>query len=306
MAERIRKPSASGTMSAVLTRPAWLSKRISTLLVAVFAGLLIAVNLYLVMRSISLIANAEPAVDWTQYVSASQRIGGDDLYAITGSYAYRYSPILALAFGALAPLGTLGWRLLHIGAALALPSWTMRLLALASWPFWYDVQTGNIVIFILLAGAWALRGSRLAVTAFLLLTLLVPRPLMLPLATWLLWKRPSWRKPFVVAAIAQVALVVSFGWAGDWVTTLLYAGNDVLLPSNVGPSRFIGPAWIVLGVPLAAWLTWRGRLGFASLAVSPYWLPYYLLMLLLELVRRPRAVRTDEPLTRLRPLVSDS
>jgi hypothetical protein len=37
-------------------------------------------------------------------------------------------------------------------------------------------------------------------------------------------------------------------------------------------------------VPLAAWLTLRGKLGWASLAISPYLLPYYFQMLGLELV----------------------
>lgn len=44
--------------------------------------------------------------------------------------------------------------------------------------------------------------------------------------------------------------------------------------------------WVPIGLALAAWLTWKGRLGYASLAASPYWLPYYLLFALLELVRR--------------------
>ena len=60
---------------------------------------------------------------------------------------------------------------------------------------------------------------------------------------------------------------------------------------NYGPSRFIGLLWIPIGVALAVLLTWRGRLGLASLAISPYWLPYYFLMLLLEFApaRQPRA-----------------
>jgi len=60
----------------------------------------------------------------------------------------------------------------------------------------------------------------------------------------------------------------------------------------------MGSLWVPIGLVLAAWLTWRGRLGFASLAASPYWLPYYLFMPFLELRRwylRPMPVpeRTD-------------
>jgi len=50
-----------------------------------------------------------------------------------------------------------------------------------------------------------------------------------------------------------------------------------------GPPAWLGSAWLLIGVPLGAWLTWRGRVGWAGLAISPYWLMPYYLMLLLEL-----------------------
>jgi hypothetical protein len=268
------------------------------LALAVAGGLLLAVNLYLTTRSIALISDGALAVDWVQYVESANRLGHPNLYAITDSYAYRYSPLLAALFGLLAPLGVIGWRLLHVAAALALPSWPMRLVVLLSWPFWYDVQSGNFLTFIVLAAAWAIRGSRVGTAAFLLLTLLVPRPLMLPVAAWLLWQRPAWRAPFAIAALAQVALVFVTGMADDWLRTLINAGSDALLPSNVGPSRFIGNAWILIGLPFAAWLTKIGRLGLASLAASPYWLPYYLLMAALELAPSKRLAPPEAPLSR--------
>lgn len=269
-----------------LTGPGW----VRVLVVAGAIGLVGAVNLYLVSRSLGLIAGGAPAVDWLQYVDAARRLAqGGDLYAVEETYAFHYSPLLAWAFGPLGLLGTALWRGLHVVAALALPTWPMRLLALASWPLWYDVETGNLVIFVVLAAAWALRGSRISIGAFLVLALLVPRPLMVPVAVWLLWKHPAWRIPFVAAAIVHVALVLVTGWADAWLGAVLAASGDVGIPSNVGPSRFIGVVpWMAIGLPLAAWLTWRGRLGLASLAVSPYWLPYYLLALLLELVGRDR------------------
>jgi hypothetical protein len=61
---------------------------------------------------------------------------------------------------------------------------------------------------------------------------------------------------------------------------------------NFGPSQFIGLAWVPIGIGLAAWLTWRNRLGLASLAISPYWLPYYFLVLLLERYSGTQAART--------------
>lgn len=261
-------------------------RRAFRVIVALGIGLLAAVNLYLAGRSIGLILDGTSAVDWVQFVEASRRLNGGDLYGIAHDYAFRYSPVLAALFGLIAPIGALAWRVLHVAAALALPSLSMRLAALISWPLWYDIQTGNLMIFVVLAAAWALRGSRLAIGVYLLLAVLVPRPLMLPLAAWLLWQQPESRWPFVAAVVIHTAAVIGLGWAPGWTGTLFAAAEDALLPSNIGPSRFVGPIpWLAVGLPLAAWLTWKGRVGWASLAISPYWLPYYLLMPVLEVHR---------------------
>jgi hypothetical protein len=111
---------------------------------------------------------------------------------------------------------------------------------------------------------------------------------MIPVAAWLLWKQPRWRWPFVLGAVAQLLIVAVLGWGNGWLGTLVNASSDALLPSNVGPSRFIGQWWLVIGIPMGAWLTVRGRVGWAALVASPYWLPYYLLMPILELVSRTR------------------
>jgi hypothetical protein len=249
-----------------------------------------AVNLYLAGRSIGLILDGAPAVDWNQYVDAARRLTSGDLYAVTDTYAYHYSPIIAALFGPLSLLGTVGWRLLHVAAAIAMPTWPMRLLALGSWPFWYDVEAGNLMVFVVLAAAWALRGSRLVAGAYLVFLLLVPRPLMLPVAVWLLWKHPGLRVPFAIAFVAHAVAVLATGWGPEWMMAMFAAGGDIAIPSNVGPSRFIGMLpWLVIGLPLAVWLTTRNRLGLASLAASPYWLPYYLLVMLLELPARRRS-----------------
>lgn len=63
----------------------------------------------------------------------------------------------------------------------------------------------------------------------------------------------------------------------------------IVHPPSTAPS-FLAVAWVPIGLALGAWLTWKGRLGLASLAVSPYVLPYYLVMALLELVPQDRKV----------------
>jgi hypothetical protein len=88
--------------------------------------------------------------------------------------------------------------------------------------------------------------------------------------------------PFIIFLAAHATLVVVMGYGPEWISALLTVETEFASDFNFGPSHYIGPAWVPIGIGLAAWLTWRNRLGLASLAVSPYWLPYYFLMLLLE------------------------
>lgn len=125
------------------------------------------------------------------------------------------------------------------------------------------------------------------------MTLLMPRPLMLPVAASLLLYRPEWRIPFALAFVGHAGAVLATGWADEWLTMLASSTTETDSGLNLGPSRFIGLWWIALAFPAAAWLTWRGRLGWASLLAAPYWLPYYLLLPLLEVDRRAWLVRRD-------------
>lgn len=268
-------------------------------LMAALGVLVVAPNLWLAWRSIGLILSGAPAVDWVQYVASAERFRDPPaLYAVTSDYAYHYSPFLAPAFGLVAPIGTLGWRLLHLIAVGALPTWPMRIVAVLSWPFWFDVETGNILIFVVVLAAWAIRGHRFAALGYLLLLILVPRPLMVPVGIWLLWQRSELRLPFAVLLIAHSAAVLIGGWGPDWFHALQASSGDVLNPSNIGPSRLIGGWWLVIGLPMAAYLTLRGRLGLAGLAASLYWLPYYLLMLILELPGLERERVPPQPWSR--------
>ena len=158
----------------------------------------------------------------------------------------------------------------------------VAVLVLLSWPFWFDVEAGNIMIFVLLLAVWSLAGRSWAIGGFLGLLLLAPRPLMLPVAVWLLWKHPRWRVPFAVMFIVQAAIVLLSGWAAPWIGALIGSSTEIGSALNFGPSRLIGLAWVPIGLVIAAYCTWRGRLGIASLAASPYWLPYYFLMPFLE------------------------
>lgn len=258
------------------------------------AGLVVilaVVNATLLPGPIQNLIEGGVALDWVQFVESGDRVFSGGLYDQTDSYGFRWSPVAAYAFAALGSIGSGAWRLLHVAAALTLPTWPMRLVTLASWPFWSDVETGNVMTFVLLAAALAARGSRLGTGAFLVLTLVMPRPLMLPIAIWLLWKQPEWRLPFIALVAVHSALVLASGWGPEWVSLLMSLGGGATQSNDLGPSRFLGPYWLLIGIPLAGILAWRGRLGWASLAVAyPYVLGYYFLMLILEVppLRRGR------------------
>ena len=253
-----------------------------------------AVTIPLTLYWWSLVAAGSVAFDWRIFVQAGERFRAHspDLYEVSGLYSFRHSPVMALVMPAVAWIGVIGIRLVTLASALAMPTWPMRLLTIASWPFAMDAQHGALITPIVLAAAWALKGSRTASVAFIILTLLSPRPLMLPIAAYLLWQQPWLRIPSVALFVAHAAAVLATGYAGDWLAMLSSQGTDPIAgPYNLSPTRFLGALWLPIGVALAVFLTWRGRVGWAGLAISPYVLPHYLLLLLLEIA--PRAVRRE-------------
>jgi hypothetical protein len=248
----------------------------------------LTVNLVLVAITLAGFFLADANGDWTlSYRIAADRVFSGGLYDWTASpygvhYVFRYSPVAALIFAAIAWIGPVGWSLLHFAPLVALPR-RLALLTLVSWPFWSDVYLGNVTVFVFVAAASALAGSTLGALAYLALCLLVPRPFMVPIALLLIWKRPRLRLPFASMFVIHGLLVALTGWGPAWLASLLRGGDDLTGHANLGPSALIGPLWIPIGLVLAGILLWRGRLGLASIAASPYWLPPYLLMVLLDL-----------------------
>lgn len=217
------------------------------------------------------------AVDWHHLSTASRLSNPYD------SEYFRWSPVAAWLLAPVIALGVTGWRVLQLVAVVGFRDWRVILVILASAPFWMDVTSGQAITFVALAAWHAVRGSRLGTWAFFALALLMPRPLMLPVLIWLLWKRPEARLWFAGLLLVNVVLVLVSGHALDWAQRLLTTGPEELHHvNNLGPSRFIGALWVPIGLALAAFFTWRGRLGLASLAASPYVFPYYLMMLVLE------------------------
>lgn len=119
----------------------------------------------------NLVASGSITFDWDVYVEAGRRAwaGSPDLYEQNAEYGFRHSPFFAYLVSLFAWLGATGIRLITVAAALLLPTWPMRILALASWPFAMDLQHGALLTIIVCVAAWALRGSRVAAVAFVVM-----------------------------------------------------------------------------------------------------------------------------------------
>ena len=260
--------------------------------IVIGVGLVVVVvgNALLVANQFSIMLAGYPGADLAVYQEAARRIWEGGLYANDSSYLFRYSPVAAYLFAPLGLITPWTWRALHVAGALALPTWPMRLLLLASWPFAFDLQLGNVMTFVLLAAAWGLRGNRIGALVFLGSSLLFPRPFMLPIGAWLLWRQAWLRWPFLGMFVVHAALVVATGLGGAWLTQLFASTREVGSVFNVGPTAVVGFWWLLIGIPLGAWFFWRGRVGLAGLAISPYLLPYYLMVALLDLPSSRQAV----------------
>lgn len=198
-------------------------------------------------------------------------------------HGYFYSPVLLPVVGAVVWIGPWAWAALHT-LALAL-LWrlgpmTFALFALSAF-MWTDIIVGNFFTFVLVAAAFALRGSHWATLTYIALTLVMPRPVQLPLLLWLLWRRPDSRMGFIALFILHAMLVLVTGEGALWIERMLFSTRQISADYVLGPGAMVGYAWLIVGLPLAAWLTWRNHPALAGLVVSPYLLPQYLSFALL-------------------------
>jgi hypothetical protein len=199
--------------------------------------------------------------------------------------AFHWSvPAAWLWTGVVVPMGFLAWSALHFAALATIRDWRVVAASLLTFPFWFDLGSGNMLTFAFVAAWHALAGRRWGIVVFCVLAAFVPRPLMLPVLAVLLWRSGTARLAFGAAAVVVVFAGLATGTLGDWLRLLVIApANEYGAVWNIGPSSIIGVAWVPIGLVLAAVLTWRGHIGLASLAISPYLIHYYAIMVLLEL-----------------------
>lgn len=217
--------------------------------------------------------------DWQIFLSLRDQ----PPYDVVTPGPFRYSPVAAWLFSGLTYLGYWPWFALHVAVL-----WLLRfsppliVLTVVSWGWWLDAMMGNAFTFIFVAGLLAVRGSRGWALVYLALLCLMPRPVQMPLAIWLVWKMPDVRLPAAAIIVTHGVLALLSGELGAWVRILASTASD---PAgyNLSPTALIGLAWLIVGVPLSIWLTWKGRVGWAGLAITPYVFPIYWLMPLIDL-----------------------
>lgn len=222
--------------------------------------------------------------DWEQHRIAADRIAsGASPYFVEDWYRFRWSPVGAWLMVPLTALGPWAWMAAQFASLVTLPR-KFALVTLLAFPFWADVQAGNIMTFTFVAAYHALRGNRLAAGLLLGIALIVPRPLLIPLVVYLFWLRPGWRIWFAVAALMSLIGAVVTGYHAQWFEMLLMTGTEE--SHRFGAHAL--PGWPFTGLGLAATLTILGYPAVAGFAVQPYWLAYYGLMPLLDWRMRGR------------------
>jgi len=251
------------------------------------------VNL-LILLALRPAPNADWATSWWPLAG-----WGRDVY----DHPWRWSPLLIPVVPLLVAAGPWVLGVAHLVAVAVLArlgGWMLWLFALSAF-FWADLLVGNVFTFVAVAAAFAVAGSRSGALVYLALTLLMPRPVQVPLTIWLLWRRPELRLPFVAILGIQVVGVVASGFALDWVGSLVGSTAQVMEPYSLGPGRLLGLWWLVIGVPVAALMVWRGSARMATLAgivISPFLLPQYLLFAVVGGAPRTVARQPRPPVAR--------
>lgn len=216
--------------------------------------------------------------DYRIWVEAGSRFVSGTLYHATpDGYSYIFAPAMVWPLAVVTSLGYPVWAALHVAVLALLRDWRLVALVVLSVALWLDVIIGSTTTFVFVAGVLALRGSTAGALVYVTLFLLMPRPAHLPLAAWLAWHRPDLRWAFAVLVGLLIATTVATGYALEWTIELLSYGSYAM--NDIGPTRFVGSAWLVVAVPVAVVLTMKGRVGLAGLAIAPYAGFNYLLQL---------------------------
>lgn len=238
------------------------------LVVFAAAGILIA-DLAIIWIGVQ----ADWAYDFTCcYQQAAERALNDPttLYAWSDTYTFRYTPLGSLLFVPLVPLteewAAWAWLALKLGVlglaaawfARAWPEgrrWLPALLVLAFPPIVHDLVIGNVstltVLVLLAVARWPdARGG----IALGLLTVLMPKPHLLPVLVYLAVRRPRQFVASLATIVAGVAAGLLIFGADPWVAFIgtLREPLERTFTANVGFSGLLGPAGVAIGLVAGA------------------------------------------------------
>ena len=287
-----------------MTRAAPIARRLGTGPLILFAaiGILLADAIIVWVGT-----QGDFAFDFTCcYQQAAERAINNPatLYDWSDTYTFRYTPIGALLFAPLVPLSADGAAWIWLVVKLAILTLTafwyssrwsgsqrlgVVLLVLAFPPIVHDLVIGNvstITVLVLLAVArWQdARGG----VAIGLLTVLMPKPHLVPVLAYLAIRRP---RDFAAAALTMGAGVLIglliFG-VDPWVAFFdsLREPLERTFTANIGWSGLLGPVGVVIGVAIGVVVFVVGvRMGgsrgyglsiLAGILAGPYTFIHYL------------------------------
>jgi Glycosyltransferase family 87 len=240
------------------------------------------------------------------YQQAAERAINDPatLYDWSDTYTFRYTPIGALPFVPFVPLdeATATWAFLAVKlavlgviAAWFSSRWTgaqrigVALLVITFPPIVHDLMIGNVSTFTLLAflavARWQDPRGGVAIG---LLTVLMPKPHLVPVLVYLALRRPRDFLASVVTMGAGVVIGLFIFGLEPWVEFLgtLREPLERTFTANVGWSALLGPAGVIVGLLIGLVVFVFGvRLGgargyglsiIAGILAGPYTFIHYL------------------------------
>ena len=244
------------------------------LLIAVYVG----INLALLIR----MPPAYNARDWAIWKELPDALSDGRLYHLQTDVPFVWSPVVAPVMALVGLTGFWPQAVLQVSLVALLRDRLMILLVLSSFLFWPAVAGGNpLFTLTLVAAIGAFRGSHGWSLGFLVLATLIPRPLTMPLAVWLLWRRSRLRWPFAGLLAAHAAVVAATGYIGPWAEIM--RDLAAAMPAGSWGTEALAGTWMLVRVPLGVWLTYRNHPGWGGLLVSPYILSGYLLFPIIEM-----------------------
>jgi len=240
------------------------------------------------------------------YQQAADRALNDPstLYDWSETYTFRYTPIGALVFAPLVPLSAdaaaWAWLIVKLGVLALTAAWfsnrwtgnrrvLVALLVIAFPPIVHDLVIGNVstvtVLALLALARWTDGRGGVAIG---LLTVLMPKPHLIPVLAYLAFRRP--RDFLAAAATMAVGVVIGLLIFGPdpWIAFLgtLREPLERTFTANVGWSGLLGQAGVVVGVVIGVVVFVLGvRMGgargyglsiLAGILAGPYTFIHYL------------------------------